>query len=71
MKGAQVPERSAPVMFTRTEDIATFATASLDLKKWPKESTMAGHTKSYNQVVEIAEKTLDKPPATIRSFWTA
>lgn len=55
-KASLVGDGNAPVMYTRGEDVGAFVAASLDLQKWPELSSMAGDTKSYNQVIELAEK---------------
>lgn len=41
---------------TRTEDIAAFVAASLDLPEWPEVSKMVGDSISWNEVTALAEK---------------
>lgn len=45
-----------PVSWTEINDVCRFVIASLDLKKWPIESTMYGDNKSWSEVVELVER---------------
>ena len=45
-----------PVVFTTTKDVGRFVVASLGLEKWSERSIMVGDRKTWNEVVEIAEK---------------
>lgn len=46
------------VAFTYSIDIAHFVEAVLSLEKWPEELYCYSDNRTYNEVVEIAEKTV-------------
>lgn len=54
---ADIPgDGKAPIPFTSTQDVGRFVAASLDLENWEPISGMAGDKKTYDEVVEIAER---------------
>lgn len=54
---ADIPgDGKMPVSFTSTQDVGRFVAASLDLEHWEPVSGMAGDKKTYDEVVEIAER---------------
>jgi len=58
---ARVPGTGEQKMaFTTGEDVGSFVAASLDLDKWPENSSMVGDVKTYNEVIALAEKFRDR-----------
>lgn len=54
---ADIPgDGKKPVKYTSTQDVGRFVAGSLDLEHWEPLSGMAGDNKTYDEVVEIAEK---------------
>ncbi|KAF2106600.1 hypothetical protein BDV96DRAFT_654602 [Lophiotrema nucula] len=47
------------ITFTYSFDVARFVVAALDLSEWPEESRIAGDALTWNEVVRLAEETLD------------
>lgn len=47
---------SKQIAWTEINDVCRFVVASLDLDKWPEESTMRGDTASFADVVKMIEK---------------
>ncbi|EKM60078.1 uncharacterized protein PHACADRAFT_250955 [Phanerochaete carnosa HHB-10118-sp] len=53
---ATIPgDGSAPVVYTRIEDVGRFVAASLNLNEWPQYSQMRGDRKTYNEILGLAE----------------
>ncbi|KAL3419993.1 hypothetical protein PVAG01_08492 [Phlyctema vagabunda] len=47
---------NTPVVFTRTKDVGRLVVASLGLPKWKRRSILIGDRKSWNEILNIAEK---------------
>jgi hypothetical protein len=45
-----------PVHFTHTSDIGKYVVAALELPKWEKKYFIVGDTKTWDQVVDLAER---------------
>lgn len=57
-----------PVSFTSTQDVGRFVAASLDLEHWEPVSGMAGDKKTYDEVVEIAERVTGGKKKVLRRY---
>jgi nucleoside-diphosphate-sugar epimerase len=47
---------SQKLVFTNMRDVGKFVAASLDLKQWDPDSKIVGDSKSYGEVVKLAER---------------
>lgn len=53
---ADIPgDGTAKITFTSAQDTGKFVAASLDLERWEEVSGIVGETKSFNEVVDVAE----------------
>lgn len=58
---ADIPgDGTTKITFTSVQDTAKFVAASLDLDKWEELSGIVGETKTFDEVVDVAERITGK-----------
>lgn len=69
---ADIPgDGKTPVKYTSTQDVGRFVAGSLDLEHWEPVSGMAGDNKTYDEVVEIAERVTGGKRKLLRRYTSA